>query len=279
MGWLDLVPHSSVVPDPPSLHWVQTEAVTESLEEQLESRSHDVSARWCQNVEPLAEPKNRQTNDEHDGRDQISQPEADVAFSVDHADLTNQCTDVDEQVKVVVDTGGSDSGIDNDALALGGSLDTHLLLGNLLGNERRNVGLECTSSESHDDQAENENAEGSVWLGQDMWGRGGDEDEMTDFSDQDGVNDGLEATEIGIRNPSTEQRTAVDPEGVEGGQTEGNLLAHVEGTGLGVGGIRIQGSTSRSLQRFGDEVGVDSDSAVVGHALNEFDKGNLHVQN
>lgn len=160
-GWLDSVPHGARVPVPPRLHGVGRHATTESLEKELERWTHDVSARGSENVELLADNKDRQSDDEHDGGKKVSEPEADVSLSVNHANLTNQGTDVDEEVEPVVDTGDSDGGVDNDALVTTG-LHAHLLLGNLLGDEWRDVGLECSRSETHDDETENEDTKSSV---------------------------------------------------------------------------------------------------------------------
>lgn len=99
---------------------------------------------------------------------------------------------------------------------------------------------------------------------------------MTNFGDKDRVDNGLEATEIGIGDPGTKQRADVDPEGVEGGQTESDLLAHAKGTGLGFIGVRVQGGSGGSDERLGDEVGVDGNGTIVGHALHQFDESDLN---
>lgn len=108
--------------------------------------------------------------------------------------------------------------------------------------------------------------------------RGGsrdDEDGVTDFSDEDRVEDGLVATKVLVGNPGAEKRTDIDPERVEGGQREGNLLAQAKGTRLSFGAVGVDGSTGRGgggvavfvEAALVDEVGVDDDSTVVRHAL------------
>lgn len=228
-----------------------------------------------QNVELLAVPKHWQADDEHGGGDQIRQPEADVTLSVDHAKLAGQSANVDEKVEPVEDTRSGNSRVDNDALTLCVCLDTHTLLGNLFGNKGRDVGLEGTSSEPHDNQTNDESCEGAVGLGQDRWCRGSDKDDMTNFSDDDRVDNGLEATEIGISNPSTEERAAVDPESIERGKTESDLLSHAKSTWLGFVIMGIQGSAGGCFERLSDVVGVDGDGTVVRHALDQLNKGNL----
>jgi hypothetical protein len=147
-------------------------------------------------------------------------------------------------------------------------------LGHLLGDEGRNVGLESTGSGSHDEDTEDEDTERRVGLVEDRRGGGGNEDKMTNFGDNDRVDNGLEATKVGIGNPGSEKRADVDPERVEGGQREGNLLAHVEGTGDSLSIAGVKGSSSSCSPWLSDEVGVDGNGSVVGHALYELDKGN-----
>lgn len=274
MRWLDLVPHSSVVPVSPCLDWVDGETSSESLEKQLEGRAHDVTRRWLQDVELLADIENWQADNEHDRGNEVGQPETDITFSVDHTKLASQSANIDEEVEVVVDAGDGDSGINNDTLAIT-DLNAHTLLGYLLGNKGRNVGLEGTGSETHDDQTDDEGSERAVGLGQNRGGRRSDEDDVTDFSDDDRVDNGLEATEVGVSNPCSEERSAVDPEGIEGGQTEGDLLAHVKSTGLSIVTVGVQSSTSGGDQRLCDEIGVDGNGSIVGHALDQLNKGNL----
>jgi hypothetical protein len=82
-----------------------------------------------------------------------------------------------------VDTGDGDGGVNNDTLSAT-DLNAHLLLGNLLGDEGRNVGLERSRSEAHDDQTENENTEGGVRILDDSGSSRSDEDKMADLSDE-----------------------------------------------------------------------------------------------
>jgi hypothetical protein len=270
---LDGVPHLTVVPGPVRLDGVDAESTAKRLEEELECRSHDVAGRGRQDVELLAVEENGQGDDEHDGGDEVSEPETNVALSVDHGDLTDKGTNVDEKVKVVVDAGHGNGGVDNNALALD-DLDAHLLLRHLLGNEGRNVGLEGTSSGTHDEDTEDKDTKGRVGLVEDRWRRRGNENQVTNLSNNDRVQNGLEAAEVGVGDPGSEERADVDPKGVEGGQRKGNLLAHVEGTGDGLGIVWVKGGTGWGGSWLGDEVGVDGNGSVVRHALDQLDKGN-----
>lgn len=100
---------------------------------------------------------------------------------------------------------------------------------------------------------------------------------MANFSNNDGDDNGLVTTEVGISDPGTEKRAAVDPEGVEGGQREGDLLSLTKGTRLGIVGVGVEGSTSGSDQRLCDEVGVDGNCSIVGKTLYKLDKGDLKL--
>lgn len=272
-GRLDSVPHASIVPVLVSADRVEAESTTKSLEQQLEGRAHDVTRRGLENVELLAEPQNRQADDEHDSGDQISQVETDITLSVDHAKLASESTNVDEEVEVVVDAGDGDSRVNNDTLAVL-LLNAHALFRDLLGNQGRNVGLERSRTKTHDENTDNECTQSAIRLVKNRGNRRDRENDVTDFSDNNRVDNGLEATEISISNPSTEKRTAVDPEGIEGGQGEGDLLAHAQSTRLSIVAAGVEGGTGWGFARLGDEVGVDRNGSIVGHALDQFDKGN-----
>jgi hypothetical protein len=175
-------------------------------------------------------------------------------------------------VEVVVNADNGDSGVDNDALAFD-RLDAHLLKRNLLSNQGRDVGLEHARSQTHDDDAEDEDAEGRVWLVEDGGGSRSSEDHMADFGDDDSDENGVEAAEIRVGNPGTEEGRHVYPERVERGQREGDLLAHAQGAGLRVRVVGVEGHSGGCGALLGDEVGVDLHAAVVRHALNQLDKG------
>lgn len=98
---------------------------------------------------------------------------------------------------------------------------------------------------------------------------------MTDFSDQDRVQNSLETTKVGVGDPGSEKRADVDPEGVECSQTESDLLAHVEGTGLSLSIIWVGGGSSGSSERLSDVVGVYSNSSVVTHTLDKLNESDL----
>lgn len=264
-GRPDRLPHLAVVPvlKVPRAH---------SLDEELECRSHNAAARGTQDVVLLADDQNRQGEQEKDRRNEVSQVEADVALGVNHTQLTRQGTDVDEQVEVVVDTSDGDGGVNDDTLAI--SLhDLELVSLQLFNDQRRDVWLEGTSSESHDEQTNNEASQRTLLVIENRRDGRDDENDVTDFSDDDRVEDSLVASEVGVGNPGSKKGAAVDPESVEGGQGESDLLAHSESTGLSILVAGVQSSTGGGRPLLGDEVGVDLDTSIVRHALDELNEG------
>jgi hypothetical protein len=62
--------------------------------------------------------------------------------------LTNQCTDIDEQVEVHVNFCCGQCGIDNNSFAALGGCDEELEALVLFCDQRRNVGFETTSADT-----------------------------------------------------------------------------------------------------------------------------------
>lgn len=87
-----------------------------------------------------------------------------MLFSKDHRNLSDEGTDVDHQVEVHVDTRGRESGVDNDSLAILAGLDARVGALHLLGHKGRDVGLESSGSETHDDEGDAEQAQGTSWV-------------------------------------------------------------------------------------------------------------------
>jgi hypothetical protein len=147
-----------------------------------------------------------------------------VALRVDHTDLTDEGTNVDAHVVPVEHASGSLRRVDEDLDALLVSLDGELVRGDLLSDERTNVRLEHARSETHDDDGESKDTDGSVGLGDNRGSGGGDEDNMADEGDGDGNADGLVTTPVRIGNPGTEKRDGVDwrKQGKSAGRSEEN---------------------------------------------------------
>ena len=67
----------------------------------------------------------------------------------------------------MVNAGLGDRWVDNNTLAGLESLDDQGLNRNLFNDEWRNVWLETTGSETHDNDTEDESTHGGIWLGDD----------------------------------------------------------------------------------------------------------------
>jgi hypothetical protein len=192
--------------------------------------SLDTSSRGSKDIELLSKEQDQRTDEENDSRKEVGQPESDVFLRIDHTDLPDEGTDVDEQVEVHEQTGGSEGRIDDDSGPV--SLrDNRLLTGDLLGNQGGYVTLESTGTETHDDKSDNEETDDSVLLDDSRNGTNSQED-VSDQDDDVGQLDGLVTTKVLIGQVGSQERSQVDPESVEGGQTESSLLTGVKGSGL-----------------------------------------------
>lgn len=83
-------------------------------------------------------------------------------LGVRHRDLADEGTNVDEQVEVHVDLRGRHDGVDDDALAASCVADEELRALVLLSDEGRDVGLESTGTETHDDDGDDEAGQSTV---------------------------------------------------------------------------------------------------------------------
>ena len=125
--------------------------------------------------------------------------------------------------------------------------------GVLLSNEWGDVGLETSDSDTHDDNTDGESCNSAAWVDNNWWNSGHDQDDVTDDGDEDGELNGHVATEILISDIGTEKWHNVRPEGVEGGESSGRTLSHVEGTRLsGETGAGVGSWRKRSLNEVDD---------------------------
>ena len=163
----------------------------------------------------LATVQNCRAEGEDEGREQEGEPEPDVALGVGHANLADKRTDIDEEVEPIVNPSRGDRRVDNHALAFLGRYYSHLFVWELLGNERRNVGLETTSSKTHDDQPDQECGERALAIRDDS-GRGGrNEDQMANESNTNRDDNCVKSSQERVGNPSSEKRKKKRPELVE----------------------------------------------------------------
>lgn len=102
-------------------------------------------------------------------------PEAYVLLSVDHANLSNQGSNIDEEVEVVVDSGLCNGWINDDALARWQCLHTNELHWNLLNHQWRDVRLEPSCANTQDDDTEHEDRKRCISIDDDRWNGGDDE--------------------------------------------------------------------------------------------------------
>lgn len=194
-------------------------------------------------------------------------------LAVDHAELTSESTEVDEEVEVVVDTGSGGRRVDDDALTSRQGANHHSLEIKLLNNQGVDVGLETTSTDTHSDDAESEGSERTIGVLDDRGKTGDDEKDVTDDIDTEGGTDGSVTTEPAVGNVGTEQRHGVLPESIEGRQRERGSLTQAEGTGLAI--LDVVASTCGGVvwQLLLNEVGEDGSGTVVGETLAQLDEG------
>lgn len=216
-GGLDGVPEGAVVHVPVGLDWIDGPAALGTEHEELDSGTEDASLGGAPLVHVAAEVEDGERADEENGGDQEGEVETNVALGVGHAELAGKGTDVDEEVEPVVDSGGGDGRVDNDALSGLEGPDVHVLVGDLLGDERRDVGLETTGADTHDDQTDDEAAQRRVSVGHDGWNGRDGQDDVANDGDADGHPDSTETTEVSIGDVGTKERDQINPELVEGG--------------------------------------------------------------
>lgn len=132
-----------------------------------------------------------------------------------HTDLADERANVDHHVEVQEDAGNSDGWVGQHAFSCLVPDDLGLDIRDLLGNQRRDVGLETAGTAAHDDQTDGKDAHGSVGLGDDGRRGGNDEEHVADERDEDGPLDGSETTEVLVGDVGTNQRASVGPEAVD----------------------------------------------------------------
>jgi hypothetical protein len=120
--------------------------------------SLDTARGGSEHVVLLSDEQDGGADEEDDRRQQVGQPEPDVFLGVDHADLSDQGSDVDEQVKVHEQPGRGESGVDEDLGPLA-FFDDGSLTGDLFGDQGGDVGLEHSGTDSHDDDGDGEQSD------------------------------------------------------------------------------------------------------------------------
>jgi hypothetical protein len=129
-----------------------------------------------------------------------------------------------------VDPLDSDGGVNDDTLAsLVIMANDHLPALVLVGNQRRNVGLDTTGSET-DDNDSNDEAGQTRTMVKSSRDRSTSKDQETDHVDEAEDDNGVVLSEVLVGNNGTKNGSKVAPELEEGRETSGSLVAHTERT-------------------------------------------------
>jgi hypothetical protein len=131
----------------------------------------------------------------------------------------------------------------------------------LIGNQRRNVRLDTTSSKTDNNDSNDETSQTGIVV-KSRWNSRAGENEETDDVNQAEDDNGVVLSEILVGNDGTEDGRNVAPELEEGGETSSTLVAHTERT-----------TAFRSIAGTGDVVLEDTGSSVVGETFAELDNG------
>ena len=123
-----------------------------------ESIRDDGALGWANDVELAAENDHQGTDHEHTETEKIGWPEVDVQLHVGSSEQ-GQRTEVDASVEDHVDTLNCQGGVNDDALALLGGGDGHLLALVLIRNQRSHITLDATGTQTNDQDGDNETAD------------------------------------------------------------------------------------------------------------------------
>jgi hypothetical protein len=129
-----------------------------------------------------------------------------------------------------VDPLNSDGGINDDTLAsLVIMANNHSSALVLVGNQRRNVRLDATSSETDNNDSNDETSETRAMVESSRDSCTG-EDQETGHVDETEDDNGVVLSEVLVGNNGTKNGGKVAPELEEGAETSGSLMAHTERT-------------------------------------------------
>lgn len=104
----------------------------------------------------VAVPYDGRADAKKDGGKHERKPESDPFLSINHSDLTNQSSDIDEQVEVMVYPALGDGRIKDDPFSGRQLADNHLRQMQLFSDERRNIAFEATSTDTHYNETNDE---------------------------------------------------------------------------------------------------------------------------
>ena len=132
-------------------------------------------------------------------------------LSVNHADLANKRADVDEKIEIHIDACSSEEGVDNDTFAAPSVSYEEFGLGVLLSDKGRDVCLECTSPEPHDDNCQGKDADGTVGFLDDSRNRRDDEQDVSEEGDGHGDANRLVTAPSGVSYVCPKERNDINP--------------------------------------------------------------------
>lgn len=176
-------------------------AVPDHHPESLEGVGDNGTLRRADDVVLATQEEDEGTDCEHAETEQIAGPEADVLLHVGSGQQ-REGTQVNAAVEDHVDTLDSQRGVDDDALALLGSQESHLLPLVLIGNQRSDVTLDTTGTET-DDQDSNDETTHTRTMLQSSGDRSANKDEEADEIDTAEHDDGLVLAEVLISDNGT----------------------------------------------------------------------------
>jgi hypothetical protein len=136
-----VVPHGTIVEAAVGLEGVDGPATPLSEEEELEGRAKVGALRGATDVALASPGHDSWAKAQHDGRKGEREPEADVLLGVDHGDLTDKGTDIDEEVEPHINALNGDGRVDDNTLARGEGFDVDVHLTELLDDQGIDVGL------------------------------------------------------------------------------------------------------------------------------------------
>ncbi len=116
-------------------NWVDGPATSHRQAPELERFGHDRASGLGMTVLISTQVEHHGAEAEHQRRQQIRQPEADVLLGIDHTNLSGEGTDVDHHIEVHEDAGHGHRRVHKYAFALVVGDDSHSCVLVLLGDE------------------------------------------------------------------------------------------------------------------------------------------------
>lgn len=175
----------------------------------LERTRNDLVSDRHLDVVVLTQDKSGYSDGEEAERQKEGSPEIDIVLQLGGCD-NGKRADVDHEVEEHENVLDGDVGVLNDSFAGLQNLNGGLGLGHLVGNQRRDVGLDTSGTDTNDDDGDNKAGQRGV-LGSDGGKRGDEQDENTNHHDHTEHANGKVLSEESVGDPGTEDRRHVTP--------------------------------------------------------------------